>query len=76
MIIIIQLGLIPIIQTKKLAVKKLIFSQEVPEYPELSKMGIRYIVNILELKTNNINIAKLYENVKLYFSYIQVKACF
>jgi hypothetical protein len=76
MIIIIQPGLIPIIQTGKLAVEKLIFSQEVPEYPESSKMGIGYIVNISGLETNNTNIAKLYENVKLYFSYIQVKACF
>ena len=33
-------------------------------------MGIRYIVNILVLETNKINIIKLYKNVKLYFSYI------
>ena len=39
-------------------------------------MGIKYIVNILGLEINKINIAKLYKNVKLYFSYIQVKACF
>ena len=70
MIIIIQPGLIPIIQTRKLAVEKLIFSQEVLEYPELSKMGIGDIMNILGLETNNTNIVKLYENVKLYFSYI------
>ena len=70
MIIIIQPGLIPIIQTKKLAVKKLIFSQEVLEYPELSKMGIGYIINILGLETNNTNITKLYKNIKLYFNYI------
>ena len=70
MIIIIQPGLILIIQTGKLAVEKLIFSQEVLEYPELSKMGIGYIMNISGLETNNTNIAKLYKNVKLYFSYI------
>ena len=68
--IIIQPGLIPVIQTRKLAVKKLIFSQKVPEYPKLFKIGIRYIINILELKTNKTNITKLYKNIKLYFSYI------
>ena len=40
------------------------------EYLKLSKMGIRYIINILGLKTNKINIAKLYKNIKLYFNYI------
>ena len=33
-------------------------------------MGIRYIVNILGLETNKINIEKLYKNIKLYFNYI------
>ena len=33
-------------------------------------MGIGDIVNILGLKTNKTNILKLYENIKLYFSYI------
>ena len=40
------------------------------EYPELSKMGIGYIINILGLETNKTNIAKLYKNIKLYFNYI------
>ena len=39
-------------------------------------MGIKYIINILGLKTNKINIIKLYKNVKLYLNYIQVKAYF
>ena len=33
-------------------------------------MGIRYIINILKLKTNIINIIKLYKNIKLYLNYI------
>ena len=33
-------------------------------------MGIRYIINILKLKTNKTNITKLYKNIKLYLNYI------
>jgi hypothetical protein len=33
-------------------------------------MGIGYIMNILKLKMNKINIIKLYKNIKLYFTYI------
>ena len=63
---IIQPGLILITQTRLLAVKRLVFSQEIPEYPVSSKHGIGYIINLFDLQLNNKNVTKIYKNVRHY----------
>ena len=49
-----------------LAIKRLIFSQEILEYPMSSKHGVGYIINLSNLEVNNKNITKIYKNVSHY----------